>query len=237
MTRTVVLLGLLGAALGVALRFVDALATMPLSTVRVQGELTAAESDQVRAAVTAELARPGWRGAGAVARAVRDLPWVREVRVRRHWPDLLHVAVTHQTVAARWGEDAWLATGGSVLSAPRDPGDPRLRGLPSLRAAVSDGRRAMQVFDMLNGAARAAGLRIARLEESDAGDWAATLADGPTVVLGAAHLAERFARFLAVHRSVLRGADRLAERVDARYHTGVAVRWGQASATAAGIGA
>ena len=225
MIRKVVVLVLVAAVLVVGLRFVNALASVQLSTVRVAGELTGAESDQVRNAVTEELAKAGWRSAADVADAVQALGWVREVRVRREWPDVLHVSVAHETIAAYWGDDACLTAGGSVVPAPADANDPRLGDLPVFQTSVSDGPRTMRVFDMLNGVAQAAGLRIVGLNESAAGDWTTTLANGLQVVLGATDLRRRFERFAIVYEAALRDAPTGVERVDARYHTGVAVRW------------
>ena len=228
MIRSIVMLAVLAVVLVAALRFVHALASAQINTVRVAGELTSTESEQVRSAVTDELTKPGWRTAADVASTVQGLGWVREVRVRRQWPDILHVAVAHETVAAHWGDDAWLTTSGNVVPAPADPNDPRLLGLPAFQTGVSDGPRTMRVFDMLNAAAQAAGLHIVRLDESPSGDWTTTLADGLQVVLGATDLRslrERFDRFVTVYEATLRDSGGLVEYVDARYHTGVAVRW------------
>ena len=235
MIRSLVMLVVLAVVLVAALRFVNALATVRLSTVRVAGELSGAESDQVRRAVSDELTKPGWRTAADVASAVQGLGWVREVRVRRQWPDVLLVTVAHETVAAHWGDDAWLTTGGNVVPAPADPNDPRLLGLPAFQTGASDGPRAMRVFDMLNAPAQAAGLRIVRLDESPAGDWSTTFADGLQVVLGATDLRglrERFDRFVTVYDAALRDGRGRVEYVDARYHTGVAVRWASSTALA-----
>ena len=235
MIRSVVMLVVLAVVLVAALRFVNALATVRLSTVRVAGELTSAESDQVRRTVSDELTKPGWRTAADVANAVQGLGWVREVRVRRQWPDVLLVTVAHETVAAHWGDDAWLTTGGNVVPAPANPNDPRLLGLPAFQTGASDGPRAMRVFDMLNTAAQAAGLRIVRLDESPAGDWSTTFAGGLQVVLGATDLRglrARFDRFVTVYEVALRDAQGRVEYVDARYHTGVAVRWASAATLA-----
>lgn len=231
MIRPIVTLAVCAVVLVAALRFMSALASVELSTVRVTGELTSAESEQVRGAVSNELAKPGWRSAADVANAVQDLGWVREVRVRRQWPDVLHVAVARETVAAHWGDDAWLTASGKTVPAPADPGDPRLRGLPTFHASVSDGPRAMRVFDMLSGAAEAAGLRIVHLRESVGGDWTTTFADGLQVILGATDLRARFDRFVAVYDAALRDAPAPVQYVDARYHTGVAVAWNDNTAS------
>ena len=202
MIRSILPLGLVGAAVVGILWFANALATVNINLVRVEGTLTDAETRQVRDAVSAELQRPGVRSAAAVAAAVGSLGWVRQVRVRRHWPDVLHVAVARETLAARWGEDAWLTTGGSVVPAPMDPD--RLAGLPTFHASLADGRQTMQVFTLLSEQGRRVGLHIARLDESPAGEWTATFTNGMRAVLGATALSERFERLALIYRAELR---------------------------------
>ena len=55
-------------------------------------------------------------------------------------------------------------------------------------------------------------------------------APGIEVALGATDLAERFRRFVVVYRTALDDPSRRAVRLDARYDTGVAVRWQQKDA-------
>ena len=213
------------AAVVVGLRYADSLATLGVSRVRVEADLTPSELDQVRQAIAAELARPGVRGAAHVAAAVERLGWVRQVRVRRQLPDGLRVAIVRETLAASWGEEGFLTTGGDVVVVPpgldRQPPD----DLPVLKASLSDGVQAMDVYNLLSGSARHAGLRIGRLEEDRAGSWTVELGDGTEVVLGATALRARFQRFLAVYRGALRDTVAQVERIDARYHAGVSVRW------------
>lgn len=232
---TAMALGALVVLAGV-LRFASSIADLDVDVVRVAGALNDGESAQVRDAVSQALAAPGLRTASGVAEAVQALDWVREVRVRRQWPDRLHVAVARETLAARWGDAGWLTTSGNVVAAPADADDPRLAKLPSLRAAASDGARAMRVFAVLGDASRRAGLRLVALEEDAAGEWRASFAGGAgkvDVLLGATDLRERLVRFGAVYRRALRDAKRPLLYADARYDTGVAVRWGEAEALAA----
>ena len=207
-------------------------ATADFNVVRVAGELTAAERAQVRDAVTAERARGGPLSAAAVVAAVRRLVWVRHVWARRRWPDSLHLVVGRETPAARWGEDAWISSDGTVVRTVRtESPEATFAALPTIRAARADGRRAMAVLSDINAEAASAGLRVAALTESPAGDWTATFAGGAQVVLGHTELRRRTRRFGAVHRALLAPdqADArpvgLAMLADARYQNGVAVRW------------
>ena len=219
-------------ALAGALRFAGWLMQPDVEVVRVSGTLNDAESAEVRDAVSTALAAPGLRAAGGVAAAVQALDWVREVRVRRQWPDGLHVAVARETLAARWGDAAWLATNGNVVAAPSDAHDPRLATLPVLRASNSDGERAMGVFAALSEASRNTGLRLVGLDEDAGGEWKASFeskagqANKVEVLLGATDLRERLARFATVYGQALAAEQRPFLYADARYDAGVAVREG-----------
>lgn len=228
-------LALLGtvAVLG-GLRLLTALAETDFRVVRVEGELTAGERDQVRAAIAAGLHRAGAPSVADVVHLVKSLGWVREVRARRHWPHALHVVVRRETPVARWGRDAWLSTSGGIIPGDQLAEAPGLAALPRIDAAHADGAGAMEVFDRIGAVAAAEGMRIVALAESKAGDWTATLADGTQAVLGRTALRERMERFAVVYRAHLRplaGAHANAPsagalpRADARYANGVAVRW------------
>ena len=230
MIRAVATTVLLAAAAIAGLRFVNMLATVDVKTVRLDGDLTQAEGQEVQEAVTGALTQPGIGTATDVVGAVQRLGWVRDVQVRRLWPDVLHVSVQRQTLAARWGDadHSYLTTGGDIVPLPADDRDPMLRQLPVLKAQHASSAEAMRLNTLLNEIAGAENLRLHRLEQDDAGHWTATLASGLPVVLGASDLGGRFGRFLVVYRQVLRYEIADVERVDARYKTGVAVRWKEA---------
>ena len=225
MVRSLVWLAVVAAAGFGGLRFAEAVATVDVGRVRLEGQLTVPESREVQEAVATVLSRPGPHGAREVAAAVESIGWVRQVMVRLHWPDTLHVEVVRDTLAARWGDDAYLTTGGDVVPLPLDAGHGADSDLPILSGSLSDGAEIMRIYNLLNAPARAVGLRIVRLDEDGVGNWTVAFADGLQVVLGSIALRERFDRFLVVYGKELAESSERVVRVDARYHTGVAVRW------------
>ena len=227
MIRAFITMLVIGGAALAMLRFANTLATVDVKTVRLAGDLTHAEGQEVQAAVAQILVRPGFNGASDVVDAVEALDWVRDVQVRRLWPDILHVTVSRQTLAARWGDagELYLTTGGNVVALPPEDRDPLLRRLPVLKASHASSAEAMRLNTLLDEIARTANLTLDRLEQDETGNWIATVADGVEVVLGNSSLGERFRRFLVVHQRALRSEIARVARVDARYETGVAVRW------------
>ena len=89
----------------------------PVDAVRIAGDLTRVEHEEVRAAVVAAL-QSAVTGVSDIAEAVRDLDWARDASVRRVWPQTLQVWVERAAITARWGEDRYLTTGGEVVAAP-----------------------------------------------------------------------------------------------------------------------
>ena len=228
MVRSLVWLGVVAVAGFGGLRFAEAVANVDVAVVQLEGELTAPEKKAVQNAVANVLAKPGPHRAGEVAAAIEAIGWVRQVQVRKRWPDALHVSVVRDTLAASWGADAYLTTGGDVVPVSSGAGIGPNPDLPVLSSSLSDGTETMRVFNLLNALVRASGLRIVRLDEDRVGNWTVTFADGPEVVLGSVALRERLDRFLVVHSRELVDAPDRAVRVDARYHAGVAVRWASA---------
>lgn len=201
---------------GVAWRVLQA----PVEAVRIAGDLTRVEHEEVRSTVVAAL-RSAVTGVSDIAAAIEDLDWARYAHVRRVWPNTLQVWVERAALTARWGEDRYLTTGGEVVAAPEPP----QALLPNLTGTLSSGVETMRVYEMLSHRLAGHGIGLASLEETALGGWRLTLHNGATVLLGAEDLAARMDRVLVVYEDALRDRADQVQRLDARYGTGVAVRW------------
>ena len=241
MIRQLAVLAMLAALGFVALSYWDLLPLVDVKTVQVGGQLTEAERAAVEATVRQALAHKAMSSAAKVAEAVERMDWVRAVQVRRQWPDGLQVHVSRWTLAARWGEASarFLTTGGQVVNVPPDERSALLRELPVLKAAHASGAEVMRLSALLDELAGTASLELRRLEQDRVGSWTAdvrgegVVASHVSVVLGDTAVTERFRRFVYVFQHLRTatggwrrspGTGRIAV-VDARYDTGVAVRW------------
>jgi cell division septal protein FtsQ len=124
---------------------------------------------------------------------VEEAPAVKQARVRRGWPNRLVLVLERREALAviRRAEQAMLVDPEGVVFALRDEwgwGLPEVVG-PHLTPAGMGSAAAKRELDDLLKVLRAMGpeprLRVARLETSEEGDIAATLATGATVRLGA----------------------------------------------------
>ena len=199
----------------------------PVSVISMDGSFQRVSPGQIENAV-APFAGKGFMSADldAIQRAIQEVPWVDQARVQRRWPNSLHVTVTEQVAAARWGESGLLNTRGELFvrsSAHVPPELPRLSGPDGTEAVVAHRYLAVQ------GRMQEAGMRIAALRLDERGAWEMDLDSGVTVRLGRRDVDERLDRFIRTASQVL--AHRLTEiaYVDMRYSNGFAIGWRNAA--------
>jgi cell division protein FtsQ len=163
-----------------------------------------------------------------VRNSLEKLPWVREARVERRWPDTLVVSLVEHVPLARWNDDALMNESGEVFVAAASAKLPRLSGPEDASAEVVDAYRRHQA------ALAPLGMTIAELRLSPRRAWRIRLDNGMALALGREQTDARLARFVALYPRLFGAqpatpdaapADPIAPvSVDLRYADGFAVR-------------
>ncbi|MBI1732203.1 MAG: FtsQ-type POTRA domain-containing protein [Gammaproteobacteria bacterium] len=222
------LLALLVAAAFGALHVLNPM-TIPIRHVEINGEFTHL-SPEVLQSVAENVVRGGFFNVNvdAVRRAVLDEPWVRDVTVRRVWPQSLNLAVQEQKPAARWGEDALLNEDGVPFMPDRSTFP---AGLPALTGPAGTEQLLLERYRFVVQVLAGHGLEVVELRLSERRAWSMRLSTGQEIILGRMNFVERVRRFAAAARRD--PAQRLhnARIIDMRYTNGFAVQW-QGSADA-----
>lgn len=211
---TVLVLVLLAAA-GVTVK------RMPVRYVRVEGALRQVEPQALQAVL-----EPLLEGSyllvdlNALETAVRDLPWVGEVSVKRYWPDTLVVKIQEQTPYARCGDGSFVSEKGVRFRAGTTV---ETANLPAIIGPVDYEKPMLAMLKTMNAKLTPLGRRIAVLHLSNRHAWTVKLEDGLVVVMGRQDALAAFERFLTL--AGLLGEERLqaVQRVDLRYPNGFAV--------------
>lgn len=156
----------------------------------------------------------------AVTTAVNSLPWVRDAKVRRVWPDTLHVTVREQMALARWRDQALVNVAGelfypSVESFPAD--------LIELNGPAKTVSQMARQFRLFNKTLNQAGYALKRIKLTQRRAWEVELDDTTLIVLGRDDLEQRLKRFVQFYPQLQKRGVEL-ERVDMRYTNGFAVR-------------
>jgi len=194
----------------------------PVQIVRVTGDLTTAERDAVKAAVSQRL-EGGLLSVNLddVVADVLALTWPRDVRARRVWPSIVEVFVAKDSIVARWGDGFALNSVGDVIDAAGTPD----AALPLIRCVNANGARAMRIFQMLGQVLSDTPLKIAEVDEDALGEWRVRFTNDVTVSLGHEDLLERVERFSKVYRAVIEKRLDEVDHIDARYRNGIAISW------------
>ena len=150
--------------------------------------------------------------------AFEKLPWVREARVARRWPDTLVVSFSEHVPLARWNDAALLNQQGEVFAAALDAPLPQLRGPENSNGEVAQTYRAYQQQ------LAPVGRKIDELELSPRRAWRLRLVGGTEIMLGRTDPAARLARFIALYPKLFANPAQAPVYVDLRYADGVAVR-------------
>ena len=128
-----------------------------------------------------------------VRESLEKLPWVREARVERRWPDTLVVSLVEQEPLARWNDNALVNAEGGVFVAAADGELPRLSGPEDSSAEVVAAYRRYQA------ALATLDMRIAELRLSPRRAWSIRLDNGMQLMLGRQQTDVRLARFVSYY--------------------------------------
>lgn len=200
-------------------------ATLPILHVTVEGEFIHVDKMALVSAVT-----PYATGSflsvdvANLRKAGEALSWVKQVQVRRVWPDSLHLIVEEQVAVARW-KDKWLVNdkGDTFLSIDDElPAD-----LAVLQGPENSHEVVVQRYQAMTKKLAAQGLAINYLEMDDRRAWNLIFSNGMKVVLGRANSEQRFTRFIDVYRGELKKYSSQISIMDMRYTNGLAVVWKQ----------
>lgn len=150
-------------------------------------------------------------------RSFEQLPWVRKVSVRRHFPWSLEVTLEEHVAMARWNSVELVNTYGEVFSGQSKLPLPEFNGEPETSVQVA----ALYVAfsKQLAGVQRS----IAQISLSPRYAWRLRLDNGMLLELGREQVQQRMARFVAVYPYSLATMASKVNYVDLRYRNGFAV--------------
>ena len=128
--------------------------------------------------------------------SLEKLPWVREARVERRWPDTLVVTLIEHIPLARWNDKALVSETGDVFVAALNQPLPRLSGPDDSSVEVVTAYREYQT------ALAPLGMAIDELRLSPRRAWRIRLKNGMQIALGRDQARARLARFVALYPRV-----------------------------------
>jgi cell division protein FtsQ len=198
--------------------FAMRLPVFPLREVRLMEAPAHVTSQQVEAIVAREISGNFFTLDLARARAAFEkLPWVRNVNVRRQWPDRLEVSLEEHVPLGRWSATALVNTYGEPFTAAYDNALPSFVGPPGSEKEI-----AIQYGYFMRSLA-ALGMTPVQVQVSPRRAWQVKTSNGITLQLGRENVEPRFDRFVAAYERTVGRLQRRISYVDLRYPNGFAV--------------
>lgn len=191
----------------------------PLREVKIDGELSHVNREQVKLIVAKHLKGNFFTLDLVKARnAFEKLPWARNVSLRRRWPDTLEVVIEEHQALARWGTIALVNTHGELFHAASGSELPMFYGPGDGVVEVAS------QFGEFSKALKKANLEIANLALTPRRAWQITTTNGMVVELGRVEMQSRLEKFVSVYSSTIAGLNMKVTYADLRYPNGFAVR-------------
>jgi cell division protein FtsQ len=166
-----------------------------------------------------------------IKEAFESVPWIRQARVEREFPNRLRVTLQEHQVAAFWGEDqdARLVNSfGEVFEVNLDELDAskmvRLNGPDS---------QSQEVYNMYQAVAprfQSLGMTVKSLQLTERGSWRVVLSQGGKVELGRGVVSDVLPRIERLQQTLAKVTQQLGrsanamESADLRYDNGYAIR-------------
>lgn len=191
----------------------------PLRSVQVSGEMHHVTREQLRLIVSRHLQGNFFTLDLVKTRdAFRKLPWVRNVSIRRRWPDKLEVVVEEHHELARWGNIALVNTYGELFHAASDS------DLPVFYGPGDNVLEVAQFYGVYSRELAQAPLKVAQLALSPRHAWQIGTNGGMVIELGREQMEDRLQKFVEAYPKTLGLLNVGVRYADLRYPNGFAVR-------------
>lgn len=160
------------------------------------------------------------------------LPWVREARVTRHWPDRLVLELYEHQPLGSWNGSQLVSDRGEVFNVR--PG----AGLPSLGGIEGSGPDVVAAYRKFGAVLAPLGLSVKEISYSSRRAWRMKVQGAETEIefaLGRSDVEPRLARFAAQYEKLVNQLGAAPKYVDLRYADGFALKRGEPIAQAQAV--
>lgn len=199
-------------------------ANFPITQVKFSGQRKHLSEEELRECTFSEVRAGFFRlKVSTLQQQLLSLPWVKQVDIRKEWPDKLVINFTEHTPAALWNNQNLLSETGTLFKPNQSL--KAFETLPQLQGP--DGRYSLvwQQFLAMNKILQPLGLSIKGMILAPRGAWQLQLSNGITVMLGTNDILDRLQRFVDIYQKELLTETQKVAYVDLRYTRGMAIGW------------
>ncbi len=149
------------------------------------------------------------------------LSWIKDVVVRKVYPDKLSLTLLEHRPVALWNNSEYLSEQGVVFSLPSGRFDPM--GLPILYGPDSEGKVVLDAWNKIKNDLKARNLGLSTISMDNRGSWTIRLDNGVELRLGRGDWLPKIDRFVTIFPEIETPEGKRLSYVDLRYEHGASV--------------
>ena len=153
-----------------------------------------------------------------IRKAFIKLPWVREVSLRRKWPDKLIITIDEHKVIARWREIGLINDRGEIFNAASED------NLPLFFGANEFAKEITEKYNQINKILEKELMQVSIIRLSNRLSWEIITDNHIKIALGKKDILYKLEQFIKNYQFVLAELKSTIEYVDLRYKNGFSVR-------------
>ena len=194
-------------------------AKLPINEILVKGEYQHIDRDQINL-ISEEYVNGNFFNVNLyeARKAFKQLPWVRDVELRRKWPDQLEVVIEEHKPIARWEGIGLVNNQGEIFIASSEENLPIFIGPEDFVKEMTIKYR--EINKILNKEL----IHISIIKLSERLSWEIKTNNFIRVVLGKKNITSKVKRFIENYQFVLGELNSEIDYVDMRYRDGFSVR-------------
>lgn len=210
------------------LKWINDTTRLPLSKLVVTGEMHYTTHDDIRQAILS-LGSPGTfmsQNVCVIQQQIERLPWIKQVSVRKQWPDELKINVVEFVPVVRWNDSHMADADGVSFSIPVSYIGKE--NMPMLYGPEGSEKEVLVGYHTISNVMQASKFILKVASMTARRSWHLVTSDDVRIELGRIDPMKRLTRFIALYPDLQRQAQIQNQRVnyvDLRYDSGAAVSW------------
>lgn len=200
----------------------------PLSELVVTGEQRYTTNDDIRQAILT-LGPPGTfmtQDVNVIQQQIERLPWIKQVSVRKQWPNELKIHLVEYVPIAHWNDLHMVDADGKSFSIPAERVGKQI--MPLFYGPEGSEQDVLDGFRTMNQKLLASKFTLKAVTMSARHSWQLTLDNDIRLELGRDDRMGRIQRFITLYPNLQQEAETDKKRidyVDLRYDSGASVGW------------
>ena len=209
-------------------KWMDDASRLPLSKLVVTGDTHYTTHDDIRQAILS-LGPPGTfmsQNVDVIQQQIERLPWIKQVSVRKQWPDELKIHLVEYVPVARWNDQNVVDADGVSFSLPLS--QLGKQAMPMLYGPEGSEKEVMAGFYQMSDMLKPSKVILKAASMTARRSWQLVTSDDMKIELGRDETMKRLQRFIDLYPVLLRQGQAENKRigyVDLRYDSGAAVGW------------